>query len=275
MATGLIAYDRLSRSDPAAAQAVLAILARHPDAARFSRNLKGLSGPQRDRLAFAWMARWPDDIRPIKQWTRPEWHYQAKVVSGWAWFPFVFGQAETAWNQALVTARDPKAAPADRAIALCWLFHITGDIQQPLHVGHLMNGTWKTTDHLGTWGFVRPRAGDTPLELHQYWDHAADNPLLGDTASAQWVAARAEALPRLPRDGAARRPAAERYAIWQEESRLLAAGFVYASPQAGETHARTDAPVLGDGENARSRALATIRVRMGGERLAALLEGLR
>ena len=62
MATGAIAYDTRMRQDPQVAAKVLAIMAHHPDRARFDRELGDASGATRDRLLLEYMARWPDDV---------------------------------------------------------------------------------------------------------------------------------------------------------------------------------------------------------------------
>ena len=275
MASGAIAHDRLARADPAALRAVLAIMAHHPDAPRFTSNLGAARGPARERLLFEWMARWPDDIRPTK-WSHPEWHYQARVASGWTWLPYEAGEAASAFDHNLAIARDPARPASERAIALCWVFHLTGDIQQPLHAGHRMSWRFFATDRLGTIAWVRPNEGDNPIELHQYWDHAAEDPRLDDSAGAADLAARAEAL-HLPVDRSAALAPHARFAEWMAESRQLADEVAYrgATLDAGRDRDRDHAAVLGHKANAIAYALATIRIAMAGDRLAGLLSGLR
>jgi hypothetical protein len=273
MASGAIAHDKLAAADPAALRVVLAIMAHHPDAARFARNLGTTRGPERDRLLFEWMARWPDDIRPTP-WSHPEWHYQARVASGWTWLPYEAGEAAGAFDRNLAIALDPARPVADRAIALCWVFHLTGDIQQPLHAGHRMSWRFYATDRLGTIAWVRPNAGDQPLELHQYWDHAAEDPRLADSPGATDLAARAEAL-RLPADRSATLAPHARFAAWMTESRVLADRVAYRDATLNAGRDRDHAAVLGPHANARAHALATLRIAMAGDRLANLLRGLR
>ncbi len=273
MASGAIAHDKLAVSDPAALRAVLSIMAHHPDAARFARNLGAAHGPERDRLVFEWMARWPDDIRPTP-WSHPEWHYQARVASGWTWLPYEAGEAAGAFDRNLAIALDPARPAGDRAIALCWVFHLTGDIQQPLHAGHHMSWRFYATDRLGTIAWVRPNVGDQPLELHQYWDHAAEDPLLDDSAGAADLASRAEAL-RLPADRSATLAPHARFAAWMGESRVLADRVVYRDTTLNAGRDRDHAAVLGPKANVRAYAIATLRIAMAGDRLANLLKGLR
>lgn len=278
MASGAIAYDRLGARNPAALRAVLAIMAHHPDAARFKASLGTLTGTARDRAMFEWMARWPDDIRPTA-WNHPEWHYQTHVATGWTWFPYVAGDAAKAFDRSVAIAFDPKQPAGERAIALCWLFHLTGDIQQPLHAGHRMSWRWMLTDRLGTIAYVRPNQGDQPLELHQYWDHAAENAnvdaRLGDTAAAAELARRAERIPRVPPDRTGALPPHDRFTAWTDESRVLARTFAYRGATLEAAKDRATAPVLGAVANARAQALATIRIAMAGDRLATLLSALR
>ena len=274
MASGAIAHDRLARADPAALRAVLVVMARHPDSPRFARNLGSARGPERERLLFEWMARWPDDVRPTR-WSHPEWHYQARVASGWTWVSYVAGEAASAFDRNLAIARDPARPAGERAIALCWVFHLTGDIQQPLHAGHRMSWRFYGTDRLGTIAWVRPNPGDQPIELHQYWDHAAEDPRLDDSAGAADIAARAEAIIRLPADRSAALAPHDRFAAWIAESRWLANEMAYHGHTLDAGRDREHAPVLGHKANATARALATIRLAMAGERLASLLGGLR
>jgi hypothetical protein len=273
MASGAIAHDRLARSDPAALRAIMAVMAHHPDAARFARNLGTSSGPARERLLFEWMARWPDDVRST-HWSHPDWHYQARVTSGWTWLPYEAGEAAKAFDLNLKIAQDQAKPAADRAVALCWVFHLTGDIQQPLHAGHRMSLRFYATDRLGTIAWVRPNAGDQSIELHQYWDHAAEDPRLDDSAGAADLATRAEAL-RTPLDRSTALPPHDRFAEWMTESRVLSDRVAYRGATLDAGRDRNQAPVLGLQANLRAQALATLRIAMAGDRLANLLKGWR
>src|SRR4051794_7889449 len=95
----LIAFDRLGARRPSAIAAIEALMAQHPDHARFDSALAGLAGVERDRRLFALMARWPDDIRGTP-YDHPHWHHQLRVVVGW----FVlrgarFGEADHAFRR--------------------------------------------------------------------------------------------------------------------------------------------------------------------------------
>lgn len=269
MATGAIAYDRLAASDPAAVHAIVAIMAKHPDAKRFERNLSGLTGRERERALFMWMARWPDDIRQ-GPWDRPKWHYYATAAGGWtAIMPFHVGEANTAYAANLATARNGKASPADRAVALCWVFHITGDMQQPLHAGLRIDRHFLKSDRLGTVSWVRARPGGTPIELHQMWDHAVDR-RLPEPQGAAVIARLAEAVPLSPEQRAM-----GSFDRWFAESYALAKRRGYTADGMAATAAPADAPVVSGAYLKRLRALSLVRVAQGGERLAGVLSRLR
>jgi len=135
MATGAIAYDLLAQRDPAAIAAVERLIDSHPDRARFDSALAGLEGPARTRRMFELIARWPDDIRGTG-YTHPGWHHELRVVAGSRLFRGIrLGQADHGFRTALHLLSNPHADPGRRAVALCWLFHIVGDMHQPLHAG--------------------------------------------------------------------------------------------------------------------------------------------
>lgn len=264
MATGAVAYDTLVRADPAAAAAVVALMAAHPDRARFERNLAGVTGPARDRLMFEYMARWPDDIRETP-WDHPKWHYALRIVSGATAIPLIFGQAAEAFDRNLAIARDAEAKPADRAVALCWVFHITGDMHEPIHAGHRLSWRFFFTDRSGTIAWVRRFAADQPMGLHRFWDTSpqTQNAELGGAAD---IARRAEARVPLRPDRATAFPA------WVDESRALAARYVYKDGALGAAREPEHASLLSPGYRTEARAISERRIGQAGVRLAGLLE---
>lgn len=276
MAIGAIAYDDLAKGDRQAIAAIEALMAHHPDHARFERSLAGLTGAARTRRMFELMARWPDDIRSTA-WTHPKWHYSGVVVRGWTrLFPFTVGEADTAFPAQLAIARDPRANAADRAIAWCWIFHITGDMHQPLHAGHRMDGGFPLTDHLGTWGFFRRVPGGQPTDYHQYWDRivSRDGTTLAEHAadsSAQAVRAERVVVPQLPADRMADTTA--RYTAWVGESRYLARTYGYGPDLPEEADDAARAVVTPPAFARRARSVAWLRIAQAGHRLAVLIAG--
>ena len=269
--TGELAYDRLQARDPAAVAAIVAIMAQHPDRVRFERNLAGLSGEARTRRMFGLMARWPDDVRKTG-WDRPEWHYALKVVYGWTWLDwYTAGAAERQWAANLATARSTGAPAADRAVALCWVLHIGGDMHQPLHRGHRLDGDWLKSDRAGTIAFVRRGPGQPPMQLHELWDGAFDPTGTGggdeDGDVARLHAAFAPRAALLTGGGS--------FAEWIDESEALARTRAYTGPALAASYAPADAPPMTPAYMTMLRAIAEVRVIAAGVRMGTALSGLR
>ncbi len=269
--TGELAYDRLQAIDPAAVGEVVALMLRHPDRARFDRNLTGLSGDARTRRMFGLMARWPDDVRGTA-WDRPDWHYALKVVHGWTWLDwYTAGDAEDEWAANLTTARDAKSPPERRAVALCWMLHIGGDMHQPLHRGHRLDGGWLKSDRAGTIAWVRRAAGQPPMELHQLWDKAFDpTGIDGGDENGDVDRLHAAFAPR----AAGLSPSGD-FPHWLDESEVLARDRAYTGPALLAAHAPADAPAMTPAYMAMLRSIAERRVIAAGVRLGIALKGLR
>jgi hypothetical protein len=271
MATGLIAYDLLAARDPAAIDAVDALMTHHPDRARFDSALAGLEGAARARRLFALIARWPDTIRATP-YNHTHWHHQLRVVAGWTAFRGPrLGEADHAVLHSMTLLRDASADPGRRAIALCWLMHVVGDMHQPLHAGQLMNSRFPITDLAGTLGHVR-RAPDAPPEtLHHFWDTAADRPG-DDLAGAEALAAAIER--DLPPEPDASGDFKADYRAWVAESEQLAATTAYRGAALDESHRPEAAPALSPAYVADARAVSERRLGQAGRRVVDLLAAL-
>src|SRR5439155_7187244 len=57
-----------------------------------------------------------------------------------------------------------------RAIALAWLFHLVGDIHQPLHTAQLFTVDYPKGDRGGNEICVRVMQAGQPMDLHRFWD---------------------------------------------------------------------------------------------------------
>ena len=271
MATGAIAYDLLAHRDPAAVQAVAALMAAHPDRARFDAKLGTLSGAARARTLFELIARWPDDIRKTP-YNHTHWHHQLRVVVGWTALRGIrLGEADHAFARNLEILRNAKVEPGQRAIALCWLVHIFGDMHQPLHAGHLMNDRFPLTDRAGTIGWVKRAPDAAPEPLHHFWDEAADRPG-GEAAGADAIAMVAEAT-LAARPVPPQQPETAYHAA-VDESERLAATIVYQGAALDESHRPADAPILSRDYVATAGAVADERLGQAGARLADMLAAL-
>lgn len=152
---------------------------------------------QLSRWLLGQAAYWPDIARGLpepdrEQYNRPSWHYtDGAWVRGSAAFqgneyidlePFAdipgVASAEIREEDQVInvsTAIDyntrilanPNANPAERAVALCWVLHLMGDIHQPLHAGALFSPEL----------FARGDRGGNAVtiddsNLHSRWDGA-------------------------------------------------------------------------------------------------------
>jgi hypothetical protein len=121
-------------------------------------------------------ARWPDDLRMRdKQYHRGPWHY-----INWPFKPE--GQSPSvqirepepvniltalAENETVVKKHNDEER---KAIALAWLFHLVGDIHQPLHTTQLFTVDYPNGDRGGNEICVRVTQAGQPMDLHRFWD---------------------------------------------------------------------------------------------------------
>jgi S1/P1 Nuclease len=57
-----------------------------------------------------------------------------------------------------------------RAIALAWLFHLVGDVHQPLHTAQIFTVEYPQGDRGGNEICVRVTQAGQPMDLHRFWD---------------------------------------------------------------------------------------------------------
>jgi hypothetical protein len=55
-----------------------------------------------------------------------------------------------------------------KAIALAWLFHLVGDIHQPLHTAQLFTADYPLGERGGNEIFVRVTQSGQPMDLHRF-----------------------------------------------------------------------------------------------------------
>lgn len=269
MTTGAIAFDDLSATDPVLLARLETIVAAHPHYAAIASHANGLKGPARMRVIFEWLARWPDDANGTA-FEHRSWHYELRVVHGRTWlWPFRNGEASAAFDANFRTLADVKTPLRDRAVALSWLMHIVGDIQQPLHAGHQMTSTFSRTDEAGSLAYVRNSKGSAPCNLHQYWDKSLDVPGPVDATANAWSGALEKLWPRAR--GAAPTysgtPQAQ-FGKWLDESMQLARLVGYSGTALAATATVADAPVVTPREIHIVEALSRRRVATAGYRIA-------
>ncbi len=270
---GEIAYDELAAEHSERLAELMALVRAHPHYAQLLAHSNGLTGTARDRAIFGWLARWPDDIRGTAA-DRPKWHYELRVVHGRSWlWPFRNGTAQYAFDGNAALLANRAASPAHRAVAIGWLLHIIGDIQQPLHAGHQMTSDFPGTDEAGGLAWVRRSAGGELTNLHQYWDKFLERSVPASvTAGTTW---RARLTTQFPRASLRElRPITSpnrAFATWLDESLLIAHRVAYRGSFLAASPAPTRAPVVSAADNARARAVTERRVTLGGYRAADVL----
>jgi len=89
--------------------------------------------------------------------------------------------------------------PERKAIALAWLFHLVGDIHQPLHTAQLFTTDYPKGDRGGNEICVRVKEAEQPMDLHRFWDGVI-------TSSSNLTRLRNEATALLSRQGSSTRP---------------------------------------------------------------------
>jgi hypothetical protein len=128
-----------------------------------------------EEWAFMRAAYWPDWVRSnhSEEFNRPTWHYvTAAYVPPYSKLRAsdLPGQEPNVVTQ--IPASQEKlrcGTPAERAIYLCWLLHLVGDIHQPLHCASQLCEQFPNGDQGGNLAIVQ--IGDAmPVRLHFAWD---------------------------------------------------------------------------------------------------------
>src|SRR5262249_41655237 len=121
-------------------------------------------------------AKWADDIRSNdKQQHRAPWHYincpfkpdkQPASVQTKEPEPVNILTAMAENESVVRNGTDPER----KAIALAWLFHLVGDIHQPLHTVQLFTAEYPNGDRGGNEICVPVTKAGQPMDLHRFWD---------------------------------------------------------------------------------------------------------
>lgn len=219
MATGAVAYRVLKAKSPATIPKVIALLEKHPyyekrktrfdgvpgGKTTWKEQVEGLNPEARAEHLFMWAARWPDDARDDEDFYPQygpidfgEFHYVNLPFK-----PDGVPDSVKPRPPADINLRDmfpillrkfakrPRGENGleARAVAMCWIIHLIGDTQQPLHTSALYTQRFPRGDRGGTVFYVwrsnqekeaarqlAERTGDgskkRPPNLHQIWDGA-------------------------------------------------------------------------------------------------------
>lgn len=244
MTGACLAYRRLDAADRAS---VDAILRQHPYYANML--VDDLPpGVEAGEWAFMKAASWPDAVRPptpaypatkpagATDYHRASWHYKDVPFSPDKSFAMPAEPASKTTNAggvpadaiaALAQSRrqlaDAQASPAERAVALCWIEHLIGDVHQPLHGCTMYTTAYPKGDQGGNAQSVQTDAG--VQNLHAIWDNG-----LGTANGYVAIDAMARDLTLDPRcDVAKLKEYAEHKEAeqWLAESHALAVAYAY------------------------------------------------
>ena len=176
MLTGALAYYELKARDPVGLAGVISLLKKHPayelEWAPAIADFDNTDSDTEGLFLFMYAARWPDDIRDDPNLHCEECHY----------INYRFRPGQPTSNQQPPGENIVRAAqrmvgvlrgdnPASvRAMALCWIFHLTGDVHQPLHTSALFTSQFPQGDRGGTKFFIRVRQDLPTIHLHRFWD---------------------------------------------------------------------------------------------------------
>ena len=179
MATGSIAYRELMTNSPQTAARIVTILKQHPEyRTRWAGKLNDptLSEQERNEYLFMLAARWPDDVRgKDNPYDHPTWHYVNFIYApeqGITRSDSTLATGETilqAYEQNRQVLRS-NASDSAKAIALCWLFHLTGDVHMPLHTTALIDAHFPEGDQGGNRFKIRVTPDAKTINLHSFWD---------------------------------------------------------------------------------------------------------
>lgn len=273
MVTAAIAFHDLEARDGAVIDRIALLLDSHPDRAPFEVAEDRAEGRERALRLIMECARWPDDAR-LTQYDQPSWHLELMPVVRAGDPPAVApadavsmdGVEAFALNARVMA--NPAATPAQRAVALCWVMHLAGDVHQPLHTAQLFSSAYPDGDRAGSLQFVIDPQTRKAETLHWFWDDSVHRS--GDPASV--LARTTEIEARHPRAAVLHGATAQAadYGAWAQESRVLAASLAYAPGPVGGMSER-EARRLPSAYVDDATATAEVRVAMAGYRLADLL----
>src|SRR4029434_6903411 len=156
---------------------VKAVLEKHPwYVNQWHARLQDVPVADHDLVLFMQAARWADDVRTKdKAQNRPPWHYVNLPFKPEEQPDRVQIREPEPANILRVLAENENVVKnendAERmAIALAWLFHLVGDIHQPLHTAQLFTIDYSQGDRGGNEICVRVTQAGQPMDLHRFWD---------------------------------------------------------------------------------------------------------
>jgi hypothetical protein len=291
---GAIAWDHMT---PVARQRTIALLQAAPADAclldRFPDDSRPL--PVREREFFMIATTWADIVRPDREHPRPcdrfhraSWHFINYFWSGTSGASGADRPVDrpgstvptdnvverlTSLRPIAACLAPPCSSSGERAVALAWILHLVGDLQEPLHTSSRV--TTAPGEQNGDQGGNLFKLGPpdplrAPPSLHGYWDGIIDR-----------------ALPRLPNEtdqaylARAESAIVARHPLAQMKGRIQSGEFRSWSQEGFDTTKRELYPetlireqMPADTYRSRALSVAEEAIALGGYRLADLLNAM-
>lgn len=283
MTVASVAYQDLIRSgDQQVITDTIALLRAHP---YYTNNWRvkvqaqpGVGTANHDQFVFMYAARWADDARGTS-YDREQWHYINFPFKPADQPAFVGTPAPPAVNITnaiaanTTTVRRTNASRKNRAIALAWLFHLYGDVHQPLHTATLFTVDFPNGDRGGTRFYIRrSQNSEGTLSLHKYWDNII-------TTSERFATVKNEAtrlinLPNLQRSSFSQLSNPHPNLWAANESLALAKTVGYRNGELLGSTDDEDGEPLPDDYHGQAKPVAESQVVLAGYRLADLLRAI-
>jgi len=249
---------------------VCEILKHHPNYSRWVSGFSTDAAPvDLETLIVMRASTWPDEIRRKgNPYDHPNWHFVDYPLEPSA---FSFKPSPSPTNDILYGIGQSErmlgatnVSDEDRAIYLSWIFHLIGDLHQPLHCSAYVTAEYPAPrgDKGGNNFFVKP--GQRGVNLHSVWDQALG--LRANPRTAYNVAIRLSGqylrkdLPELTTN--------KTVEGWSKESRALAIEAAYLKGTLKGSKQAEDAPPLPDGYITTMKGVAEKQAALAGFRLA-------
>ncbi len=208
--TGYIAWQRMS---PAARETVIKILRTAAEDSDLSAYYMQY-GPEPEQIRkleyFMLVTTWADIVRDrsfenrFKKYHKGNWHYDDtfwKQVGGKVEILSGFEEGGVAVDKLVEfdkVIRNASASDKDKALAIAWIMHLTGDIHQPLHTSARVTDLEPKGDQGGNLFLLTPQG--TPREnqqnLHWFWDSIVvrNMPLKGEMCERDYITSIAQRI---------------------------------------------------------------------------------
>jgi hypothetical protein len=301
MAISKLAYDRLEESEKLK---VYQLLKKHPHFEQFLAAGRP-AGVEEPEWVFMRASIWPDWIRPrdrdprgsaVTKYHRSEDHYvnvpliDPKDEAAFAGKTLISPDTMNiiaALKQRCNELHARNVADEDKAVAICWILHLIGDIHQPMHAVSYFadNPAFHDGDQGGNKFGVK--ANGKGIKLHAFWDNVlGDDPQYTDDSADRQTriykqaigvatALRGRELEAVDRE---RLEKDRTFQSWTDESFELAKTVAYRTGDGSALLAGVEvkfnlpvpssAPELGEQYIQRARATAEVRGILAGQRLA-------